>query len=364
MKVLLVSNQDGHSAWSRAAQQIGVALDQVGVNVAARHYKLNNNPESLDPRYEALTKKDSGGSDICLHVGLPHHFSWDSRFFNVGYFFTETRDYTYSSWPAHINLLDLAIVPSTYAHEAAIRSGVKTKIKTCPLPMEPKKGAVIESLQKIAEDDYLFYFVGDSSLRKALPLLLRSFYSEFTANEPVNLVIKTSKFGVSPDDLRKEVIKTVEDIQGGLRVSKTFKKPIIITEDYTDQQISDLHETCNCLLAPSFGEAWGLTVLDAMGIGNEVITSNTGAFKDYSPLIVPSYPTRCFGIDTFPGLMTGYEEWESIDIGAMCNVMRQVYKFGKRKTKHDLSALSFENAGKQLKETLSENHRQYIKRRP
>jgi hypothetical protein len=362
MKVLLVSNQDGNSAWSRAAQQIGMALDHVGVNTAARHYKLNNNPENLDDRYRELTKKDINGCDVCLHVGLPHHFSWDSRFLNVGYFFTETRNYEYSSWPAHINLLDLAIVPSTYAHEAALRSGVKTKVKTCPVPMETKSGNEIESLKKIAEGDYLFYFVGDSSLRKALPLLLRSFYSEFTANEPVNLVIKTNKFNTEPEQLRQEVIRMVEDIQGGLRVSRHFKKPIIITEDYSDQEIVDLHTTCDCLMAPSFGEAWGFTVMDAMGVGNRVITSSTGAFKEYSPITVPSFRTKCFGIDTFPGLMTGHEEWECVDLGAMCNAMRQAYSWGRNKTVTKQES-TFETVGNKLKDIISESHKQYIKQR-
>jgi glycosyltransferase involved in cell wall biosynthesis len=364
MKILLVSSyEEGRSAWSRAAQNICRALDLVGVDVVPHSYKLNTSKPQVHEQVRALEKKDKEGCDVILHVGLPHHFSWDSRFLNVGYFFTETKDYTYSSWVSHINLLDLAIVPNIMAVEAAEKSGVVVPIEQCVVPMDSsiyEEKGVLPEIEALARGDYLFYFIGDASLRKGLPLLLRAFYTEFSINEPVNLVIKTSKYGMSADEIRNAVKDTVNNVQAGLRVSNEYAKPIIVGDDLPDREMVRLHNTCDCLVAPSFGEAWGFPVLDAIGCGNEVITSDTGGFSDYSPRIIPSFPTRAFGVESFPGIMTARETWDMVDLDLLSKEMRKVYNLGKTKTSTDMEDFSLEHVGGELKRILEEayeNHR-------
>ena len=331
MKILLLSSyEEGNSAWSRAAQNMCRALDLAGADVVPRSYKLNATEPNVHDRVRELEAGTEEGCDVIFHIGLPHHFSWDSRFLNVGYYFTESRDYSYSDWVSYANLMDLLIVPNSYAHEAALTSGVKKTVRTCPVPMDMDLYSDREPLEQIRQfsyDDYLFYFIGDASTRKDLTGLLKAFYTEFTRNEPVNLVIKVGKYDTHPDQIREQVKNTVMGIQEGLRTSQAYSAPIIVTEELTQEDLFRLHATCDCLVSPSHGEAWGFNVLDAMGMGNEVITSSTGAFKEYSPHMVPSYPTTAFGVDSFPGLMTAHEQWETIDIKKLQEAMRIEYNY-------------------------------------
>lgn len=337
------------------------ALDLAGAEVVPRSYKLNSSKPNVHDRVRELEAGSVEGCDVIFHVGLPHHFSWDSRFLNVGYYFTESRNYSQSEWVSHANLMDLIMVPNNYAHNAALDSGVKTKVKTCPVPMDTSLYKEYEPLSQIQEatlGDYLFYFIGNSCRRKALPTLLKAFYTEFTKNEPVNLVIKTDKFGVSEEDVTKMVINMTNEVKAGLRVSNEYSNPVIITEELSQEDLFRLHKTCDCLVSPSYGEAWGFNVLDAMGLGKLIITSDTGAFSDYSPMKVKSYPTQAFGIETFDGLMTGHESWENIDQRSLMSTMRQCYKLREESTAHKniTASFSLEKVGKKMLNIIKEQY--------
>lgn len=362
MKILLLgSYEEGNSAWSRATQNMCRALDIAGAEVVPRSYKLNRSKPNVHERVRALEQNGIDGCNVIFHVGLPHHYSWDSRFFNVGYFFTESQNFSQSSWVSHCNLMDMVIVPNKYAAMAAVDSGIKVPIHVCPVPLDTDLYRDYEPLPQIKEatyGDYLFYFIGDSSFRKALPTVLKAFYTEFTKNEPVNLVIKTSKYGLSEKEVTDMTVKRVNEVKAGLRVSNEYSNPIIISEELSQEDLFRLHATCDCLLSPSYGEAWGFNVVDAMGLKRTVITSDTGAFKDYSPLKIESFPSKPFGIESFPGLMTGHETWESINQDKFMASMRQAYGWrGEVPTNQAIvKQFSLEKVGKRLLKIIKENY--------
>lgn len=340
------------------------ALDLAGAEVVPRSYKLNRSKPSVHERVRELEAGTEEGCDVIFHVGLPHHYSWDSRFLNVGYFFTESRDFSQSNWVSHCNLMDCVITPNIYAKMAAIDSGITVPVEMCPVPLDTdlyKEYEPLEQLQEATMGDYLFYFIGDFSFRKALPTVLKAFYTEFTKNEPVNLVIKTTKYGLSEQEVTDLTLKMVNEIKAGLRVSDEYSDPVILTEELPQEDLFRLHTTCDCLLSPSYGEAWGFNVLDAMGVSNAVITSDTGAFTDYSPCKVESYPSQAFGIESFPGLMTGHESWESIDQAQLMHKMRDIYEYGGDMPIHRAIARSYplEKIGKRLLKIIEGKYENY-----
>jgi glycosyltransferase involved in cell wall biosynthesis len=360
MKILLLSSyEEGNSAWSRAAQNMCRALDLAGAEVVPRSYKLNTSKPNVHERVRELEEGTEVGCDVILHVGLPHHYSWDSRFFNIGYFFTESQNYSRSPWVSHCNLMDMVIVPNKYAANAAIDSGITVPIKVCPVPLDTDLYKTYEPLEQIRDatmGDYLFYFVGDFCLRKGLPDVLKAFYTEFSKNEPVNLVIKTSKYGLSESEMTKTTVDMVNGIKQGLRVSDSYSEPVIITESLSQEDLFRLHSTCHCLLSPSHGEAWGFNVLDAMGLQRGVITSDTGAFSDYSPTKIKSYPSQAFGIESFSGIMTGHETWESVDQKDLMQKMRLMSEWKDSFPTHKRIAMqySLEKVGKRLLGVIEE----------
>ena len=129
-----------------------------------------------------------------------------------------------------------------------------------------------------------------------------------------------------------------------------------------------LHATCDCLVAPSFGEAWCIPAFDAMGFGNTPICTNTGGMTDFlsggGGMLVDAHPEPVFGMtETFADLYTGRENWDNIDIRELQKRMRNVYELHSSNSPAYLATkklglenayrYSYENVGKIMKEALT-----------
>lgn len=365
MKILVTGPADGYSGWSRACREYTLALDSVGYEVVPRYYKLNDDLEIKHPRIEELKNNSENNCDVIFHVGLPYHYNRHKKALNIGVFFTETLNFKYTSWPGKINLMDLAIVANKKAIEESKNSGVNIPVYNCPPPIKDLKTEKFEEvlgLKNEAYNDFLFYFIGDVSLRKNLPLIIKSFNTAFTPNMPVSLVLKISKYGENSENLRSKTINTLEEIKRGLRIRpiNSYKKEIIITETLSDYNLNCLHKTCNCLLNVSSGEAFGFSVLDALSHGNITIASNVGISSEISPIIIDGQQIPCYAMsETFPDLMTSNETWLSPSPIELIQKMQFVYdnkeKYINKQNFNIIDNFSYESIGNKLK-MIIENH--------
>jgi glycosyltransferase involved in cell wall biosynthesis len=95
--------------------------------------------------------------------------------------------------------------------EASHKSGVKKPIAIVPHALDtakyqrsyPTLGKLKPSKEK---GEFVFYFIGELTKRKGIATLLKAFHLEFDSSESVKLVIKTSKYGISPKAIENEVI--------------------------------------------------------------------------------------------------------------------------------------------------------------
>lgn len=355
MKILFTGPlSDGHSGWAIAGSNFIRALDAAGANLVVRPYKLNEDKPELHPRVLELMENDESGVTHVVHCGLPHLFVPAKHKQNIGIVFTESRNYKMSSWPSYMNTMDKIITASSYAKAAAINSGVKVPVNYFGVPIDFSRYDVeLPPLDTGTYNDFRFLFVGDSSLRKNLPSLIRAFHSEFSPNEPVSLVIKIGKYGAGPE-FRDQVIQTIEQIRSGLRIRKNYKKEVLITEPLSEKNLLQLHNACDAIVAPSFGEGWNLPVIDSLSMGKMAIATDTGGFRDYCPILVPSFQTPCYGIhDTFDGLMDSNDMWQTPDIRELQKMMRWVYsqpnlKELGNKNKSQMKRFSLETVGKNI----------------
>lgn len=327
MKILVTGPYlDGNSGWAKATMNFALALDKVA-DVVCRGYKLNQDEPNTLPRIKELEAKSEYGADVVVHCGLPHLYKRTPHALNVGICYTESEDYSLSSWPSYMNLMDKMIVSSRFAVEAAKTSGVKVPVKFLPTPVDFSRYNIdLPWLDTGTYNDFRFLFVGDVTIRKGLPYLIRAFHTEFTPNEPVSLVVKINKYGESPENLKQSAEATFNEIKNGLRLRKSYKKEVIITEKLSDNNMLQLHKNCECIVAPSLGEGWNLPVIDSLALGNTAITTDTGGFREYNTIKVKSYPNPCYGMnETFEGLMTSYDSWCIPDIHDLGAKMRNVY---------------------------------------
>ena len=167
---------------------------------------------------------------------------------------------------------------------------------------------------------FKFYYIGDLNDRKNLIGIIRSFHSEFCHGENVCLVLKIKKHGVAENQLTDMFQKFSHAIKTNLRLHKDpsmFATEIVITANMSNSMIYDLHNTCDCFVNISHGEAWSIPAFEAMAMGNTPICSNEGGPNEFidsdnlatGKLINGVYSVCTYNDPAFKETFTGRENW-------------------------------------------------------
>jgi glycosyltransferase involved in cell wall biosynthesis len=341
-KVLYIGHYKEKSGWGQAARDYILSLDSVGIDVVPRALKLGNPSATLPARLLELEKKNAEGCNISLQHVLPHYMKYDSSFQkNIGLFELETSGIKYTSWPGHLNLMDEIWVPCNSMIKDGFANGITKPIKLVPhtFDMEEYKKKY-DRLNLPVANKFTFYFIGEFNRRKHLSALIKAFHTEFSVEEPVELVLKVNKYGTNPEQLGNEIKSFCNSIKDGLKLYKDpsrYKPEIIITVDISREDILRLHSTCDCFVAPSYGEAWCIPAWEAMAMGNIVIASATGGMLDYidserNGFLVGGSMEPVFGqMDTFEEFGTAREKWFDISTQSLMKTMRRVYELPKNR---------------------------------
>jgi glycosyltransferase involved in cell wall biosynthesis len=338
-KVLYIGVYRDKTGWGQAATDQILALDAAGVEVVPRPLKLQREIRRPPERIRELERRTAEGCDVVIQHLLPHHMEYDGHFVkNIGMFESETDSFRWSHWPERLNLMDEVWCINHQQKVATYASGVNVPARVVPHATDitrfQKRHKPLERLGNQLEGGFTFYTIGEFVRRKNLPALIKAFHLEFEPHEPVNLLIKTSKHGLSPDETAKHVGAMCDQIKTDLKLYRrldSYHREIVITQRFSDEDLLRLHATCDCFVSPSFGEAWCIPAFDAMALGNTPIVTACGGFVEYlssdSGWLVPGREEPVFGEkDTFQDLFTSRENWTSINIRHLRRCMREAYE--------------------------------------
>lgn len=374
-KVLMIAHFREQSGWGQASRDYLNAMDSVGIDVVPRTVKLGLPSPQMSDRFLELEKKSVEGCTVCIQHVLPHLLDYNDNYKNIALFATETDSFKYSKWPSKINTMDEAWVINQDMIQTCYNSGINIPIKVVnhARPLEIYDNTYPKLNIEPLKDTFVFYFIGDLIRRKNLTALVRAFHTEFSRNEPVSLVIKTSKFGASSQECTQIVTDMINKIKVNLKLYKNiydYKSEVIITDHLSEEQIYQLHNTCDCMVVPSYGEAWCLPAHDALGFGKPVIGTNTTGLKDLiidnsllplsrNGLLVESMQDDVFGMtDTFDDIFTAREKWDIINVHRLRIAMRNMYegktfyKILSQNAKKSVERFSYEKIGNRIKELL------------
>lgn len=371
MKVLFCGVYRDGTGWGQAAIDYILSLDAAGVDVVPRPIKLNAHQHEPPARILELEQRPSQGCNTVIQHILPHLMDYNGRLHNIGLYATETSSFRDCAWAERINNLDEAWVINEQMAQSSQDSGVTVPIAVIPHATDvarfQRSYKPLEALRTHHEQgSFIFYTVGEMVRRKNLAALVKAFHLEFRPHEPVELVIKTSISGKSAEEARGDVEKFCRGMKDGLKLYRTaeeYKAETILTERYTDEAISRLHNSCDCFVQPSYGEAWSIPAFDAMGFGKTPILTNWGGSRGYmteeTGWLVPYRLEPVFGVtESFADLYTGNEYWASVDIGALRFAMRQAFEDRDVRKKKSAAGIkrafdfSHEKVGQLMKEVL------------
>lgn len=329
MKVLFIGHYREQSGWGRAAQEYILALDEV-CDVVCRPVKLNPVQAPVPSRILELERKSDKNCDVCIQNVLPHLLFYNGNFRNICIPFIDTVNLRGHAWLKYMEKFEIWSPCTTMDLELCrfFNSSV------VPVPCDPSK--YMSSRKKITvghdlSNKFVFYSIFDLTPRKNLIGLLKAFHAEFEAWEDVELIIKTGKYGKHPEEVRKQVIDMNNKVCQSLKLPNR-KKPIIMTEHLSDEELDGLHNLGDCFVLPSYGEAWCFPAFDAMGFGKFPIVTKGTSCDDYiidnnTGRFIYSRQTHVSGMtDTFKDIFTAREKWFEPDLCDLSRKMRWVYE--------------------------------------
>ena len=370
MKILYIGHYREGGGWSNAAIDYILSLDEAGVDVVCRDVKLTNYQADLPERILELENKTTDNVDYCIQHVLPHHLVGTNKFKkNVAYFVSESNDLSNSNWITNLNLMDEIWTANTSNKEVLEKSGIDNTVKVLPHASDLSKYTLDYDLFDMEPHRFKFYFIGDMNDRKNIQSVIRCFHSEFDTDDQVCLVIKINKFGTDPEQLKEHFVNMSNAIKQVMRKSNNINDycpEVLITKSMSQNQIQQLHRTCDCLINISHGEAWSIPSFEAMAHGNTPICGNEGGPKEFidannsdTGMLIDGDYSVCMHTDpAFPDLFTGREEWFVPSESKTKKAMRYYYEtrnvIDRKAGLKQAEKFSYENISNKIKEYLSE----------
>jgi glycosyltransferase involved in cell wall biosynthesis len=338
MKILYIGHYKENSGWSKAATDLILAIDSVGIDVVCRNIKLTDKTPNVSNRILELEKKNLSDIDVCIQHVLPHHLTGTSKFKkNIAYYVGESNTLKYNNWYSNLKLMDELWVPNN----TAIKNMQKDKFENVKYVPHAFDLSVYKNVQNnrinfgSKDNTFKFYYIADLNERKNIESVIRCFHSEFHKYESVSLVLKIKKFGVHPSELHNHIKGICDSIKKTLRIYpkiEDYHQEIIISEDMTGEEINILHNSCDCLLNTTHGEGWSIPAFDAMCFGKTPICSNEGGPKEFIKnkecgTLINGINGICEHSDpAFPNIFTGRESWFVPDEEEIKSAMRFYYE--------------------------------------
>lgn len=349
-----------YSGYGEAARNDVAALHSAGVSVSTEIpsfvYELADFGKT-GSLARSLQGVDNNAKIKILHV-TPNLFSKyiESDMYHIGRVFWET-DRLPDDFARNCELCNELWTGSEYNKQAIIKAGVTKPIYIIPQAIDVDIGE-ITPFKTAADDQYRFYSIFEWTERKNPKTLLRAFYTAFEEIENVVLILKTYVDNFTPDK-KRELLHNIREVKDGLKL-KRYAQVYIYDELLDRQEIYRFHKTGNCFVSAHRGEGWGIPQMEAMLVGNPVISTNCGGIHEHVDYItkidyklVPVKNTRN---------QQWYQEnqnWADIVMDELGAAMRNVYyskfeRVAKKQQEQVIKKFNFSTVGELMRKRLEE----------
>lgn len=389
-KILYLAPYRDQTGYAEAALNDILAIEKTGYDIVVRPIRMSNPKTKEKCLVSHLENKDLKNIDLIIETNLPQTFEKKSGIKTVGRFFWETNTIC-KTWIDSCNNLDEIWSPCISQKSACENSGITIPIKILPCSVNIKK---YENKPKpsnipILKDKCVYYSISENTRRKNIAGLIRAWYAAFTEKENVILVIKTSSPGHNSSQTMQLMQKFISDIKKATHIhvnEKDYPQIVILTDFISEEQLAQLHLSCNIFVCCSHGEAGCLPLYDSTGFGNPLIASNCGNIPELTYLqaekywepdkemfrhpgeidcgwLVPGALTFCFGqLNAGNDLYKGTEKWFDPNMPSFVDILKKSYReyqdgsLEKRglAAKERIKAFSYESVGSILKELLND----------
>lgn len=300
-RLILAADLNGITGWNHVAYALLRGLPTVGVKLL-RHPHSSMDANLVPPQFIPPLPQRRRPNDAVLAISPPfiaHRFFPDKK--TAIYTMWETDKLTASD-VAKLNPAGLIIVPSRWQVDCFRRSGVTVPIEVAPLGYDPLVFHDDGTTPEVCTFGTAGALVA-GGVRKNAQRMIDLFRQAFPTQQDVRLRVKISP--TSP------VVETYDDPRIDL-IRATLPYP----------QLAAWYRSLTAYLNGSFGEGFGLHLIEAMACGRPVITAN------YSGLTAFFDPTVGYAVDhtlvpVSNDVYTGH--WADPDDDGLIARMREIY---------------------------------------
>lgn len=283
-------------------------------------------PIDPGPEVAAATARHIAFPDVMLHHGYPPVWGYPSP----AAVRTHMLHWEFGPLPQEwVHALgDSAEVwgASRWVGEWMVRSGVPAqKVHYVPLGVDPGRfhPEVPAMTLPGCPEGFRFLFVGGFNMRKGFDVLFEAYASAFTAADDVVLVVKDYGAGGPYGESGPEHIARLKARPGIAPVH-------YLRVSLDEHEIPGLYRAADCVVHPFRGEAYGLTIVEAMACDVPVIITDGGPVHDYASadtaLLVPSTPLHLAERAVPPYELCGTIEMIDVSADDLARRMRYAYE--------------------------------------
>lgn len=247
--------------------------------------------------------------------------------YHIGRVFWET-DKLPPDFVAGINLVDEIWTGSKYNAQAIRNSGITKPIFIIPEAVDINIGD-IEPYKVPQNEEFRFYSIFEWTERKNPGALLEAYWREFEHDTNVALVLKTYVDNFTKD---KKILIDEQIAQMKRRVPlETYPPLYLYRKLIARKQIYAFHKSFDCYVSPHRGEGWGIPQMEAMLVGNPIISTNCGGIHEYLVDRESAYllPYELISLENNTRNQQWYcpdQKWADIKVDNLRKVMRYVYE--------------------------------------
>ena len=267
--------------------------------------------------YSAI--KNSRETDVSIYF-MPHHIQEKLRGHKLYWtvFESSRPNPGYENW---LDIFDHLMVPSQWGKKCLEENGIPAKkISVITEGIDPRE--YYPEWHKKSNTVKRFVMVGKFETRKGYREAFQAFSIAWQTNKNIELHVKAD--WITPNGARPH--------PGFTELLTEFRHLPITNYNGlgTKIEMRDLYQSADYFLFPSFGEGWGLPLIEAIACGAFAISCNTSGQSEFLNKIEGLYASIPYGLETvncevFRKAYTHsdgvYGRWAIPDVKAMSNII-------------------------------------------